>query len=169
MLWWLLFFFSFQVFSFFIYNRSLPDCFIDEFYHIPQAQKYLKGNFRHWNPMITTPPGLYVLAFLALSPLKLVIQVSNVHFRLVNWTLSLCLPFLFDEIKVGMLVVMTPIVHPYCNLFYTDVGSLFMVLLSKRLIETNHDYYAAIVKIFLNKSAWHYRLVCVLFYSAKQI
>lgn len=33
----------------------------DEIFHIPQAQKYCKGNFGSWDPMITTPPGLYVL------------------------------------------------------------------------------------------------------------
>lgn len=30
----------------------------DEIFHIPQAQRYCRGNFRSWDPMITTPPGL---------------------------------------------------------------------------------------------------------------
>lgn len=33
----------------------------DEIFHIPQAQQYCKGKFGSWDPMITTPPGLYVL------------------------------------------------------------------------------------------------------------
>lgn len=30
----------------------------DEFFHIPQAQKYCEGRFREWDDKITTPPGL---------------------------------------------------------------------------------------------------------------
>ena len=32
----------------------------DEIFHIPQAQEYCRANFRSWDPMITTPPGLSV-------------------------------------------------------------------------------------------------------------
>lgn len=42
----------------------------DEIFHIPQAQQYCKGNFGSWDPMITTPPGLYVLLSLC-SPLSI--------------------------------------------------------------------------------------------------
>lgn len=35
----------------------------DEIFHIPQAKQYCKGNFGSWDPMITTPPGLYVLFY----------------------------------------------------------------------------------------------------------
>ncbi len=30
----------------------------DEFFHVPQAAKYCKGDYS-WDPKITTPPGLY--------------------------------------------------------------------------------------------------------------
>ena len=30
----------------------------DEIFHIPQVQVYCRGNFSHWDPMITTLPGL---------------------------------------------------------------------------------------------------------------
>ncbi|XP_073026341.1 dol-P-Glc:Glc(2)Man(9)GlcNAc(2)-PP-Dol alpha-1,2-glucosyltransferase isoform X2 [Primulina eburnea] len=43
-------------------NRIVPDPYMDEIFHVPQAQKYCGGNFRSWDPMITTPPGLYVLS-----------------------------------------------------------------------------------------------------------
>ncbi|MCL7039796.1 hypothetical protein MKW94_016056, partial [Papaver nudicaule] len=38
-------------------NHIVPDPYMDEIFHIPQAQQYCKGNFRSWDPMITTPPG----------------------------------------------------------------------------------------------------------------
>lgn len=35
-------------------------CRQDEVFHVGQAQVYCAGNFSHWDPKITTPPGLYV-------------------------------------------------------------------------------------------------------------
>uniref|UniRef100_A0A0V0GGS1 Dol-P-Glc:Glc(2)Man(9)GlcNAc(2)-PP-Dol alpha-1,2-glucosyltransferase n=1 Tax=Solanum chacoense TaxID=4108 RepID=A0A0V0GGS1_SOLCH len=40
-------------------NRIVTEPYMDEIFHIPQAQQYCKGNFRSWDPMITTPPGLW--------------------------------------------------------------------------------------------------------------
>jgi len=31
-------------------------------FHIPQAQQYCGGDFKSWDPMITTLPGLYLFA-----------------------------------------------------------------------------------------------------------
>jgi len=36
----------------------------DEVFHIPQAQKYCEGDFRSWDPKLTTPPGLYSFSLL---------------------------------------------------------------------------------------------------------
>ncbi|KAJ4986443.1 alpha- glucosyltransferase alg10 [Stagonosporopsis vannaccii] len=47
-------------------DRDVPAPYLDEFFHIPQAQKYCAGNYT-WDPKITTPPGLYLVAKL-LSP-----------------------------------------------------------------------------------------------------
>lgn len=53
------------------YQRNLPSFNMieihdlqDEIFHVPQAKHYCKGNFGSWDPMITTPPGLYVLYYL---------------------------------------------------------------------------------------------------------
>ncbi|PQQ06855.1 dol-P-Glc:Glc(2)Man(9)GlcNAc(2)-PP-Dol alpha-1 2-glucosyltransferase isoform X1 [Prunus yedoensis var. nudiflora] len=43
-------------------NQIVPEPYMDEIFHVPQAQQYCKGNFRSWDPMITTPPGLYYLS-----------------------------------------------------------------------------------------------------------
>ena len=34
----------------------------DEWFHVPQTQRYCRGDFHHWDPKITTFPGLYLLA-----------------------------------------------------------------------------------------------------------
>jgi|TARA_R110002003_G_scaffold52_29_gene4631 alpha-1,2-glucosyltransferase len=43
------------------HQRSSKDTVLmsnqDEFFHIPQAQKYCQGDYT-WDPKITTPPGL---------------------------------------------------------------------------------------------------------------
>jgi alpha-1,2-glucosyltransferase len=46
-------------------NRVIPikadPCVKDEVFHVRQAQNYVQGNWRVWDPKITTPPGLCVL------------------------------------------------------------------------------------------------------------
>ncbi|KAL8483882.1 hypothetical protein ACS0TY_026534 [Phlomoides rotata] len=42
---------------------------MDEIFHVPQVQQYCRGNFGSWDPMITTPPGLYFLSLAYVSSL----------------------------------------------------------------------------------------------------
>lgn len=37
----------------------VPDPYLDEIFHIPQAQKYCQLRWTEWDDKITTPPGLY--------------------------------------------------------------------------------------------------------------
>ncbi|XP_030975671.1 dol-P-Glc:Glc(2)Man(9)GlcNAc(2)-PP-Dol alpha-1,2-glucosyltransferase-like isoform X3 [Quercus lobata] len=50
-------------------NHIVPEPYMDEIFHIPQAQQYCIGNFRSWDPMITTPPGLYYLSLVHVASL----------------------------------------------------------------------------------------------------
>lgn len=36
----------------------VPEPYLDEIFHIPQAQKYCEGRWLEWDDKITTPPGL---------------------------------------------------------------------------------------------------------------
>ena len=58
--------------------------YMDEGFHIPQAQRYCAFNFSEWDPMITTLPGLYFTSFLLLYPLSVALGVDLI---------SLCSPF----------------------------------------------------------------------------
>ncbi|KAI9783507.1 MAG: glucosyltransferase [Geoglossum umbratile] len=40
----------------------VPEPYLDEVFHIPQAQAYCEGKWHIWDPKITTPPGLYLIA-----------------------------------------------------------------------------------------------------------
>lgn len=45
----------------FIYKK-IPNPYMDEEFHINQTREYCNGNWWIWNPKITTPPGLYIIA-----------------------------------------------------------------------------------------------------------
>ena len=49
----------FHLLAFAIVYQIAPDPYIDEIFHIPQAQAYCQGDFLYWDNKITTPPGLY--------------------------------------------------------------------------------------------------------------
>ena len=41
-------------------NKIQHEPYMDEIFHIPQAQNYCHGYYEHWNNKITTLPGLYL-------------------------------------------------------------------------------------------------------------
>lgn len=44
-------------------NNAVREPYMDEIFHVPQAQRYCQGNFTHYDPKLTTPPGLYLLTY----------------------------------------------------------------------------------------------------------
>jgi alpha-1,2-glucosyltransferase len=40
---------------------KVPQPYMDEIFHINQTRAYCNGDYQYWNPMITTPPALYLL------------------------------------------------------------------------------------------------------------
>ncbi|KAM0522561.1 hypothetical protein ACHAPE_002153 [Trichoderma viride] len=47
-----------------VVSEIVPEPYLDEVFHIPQAQKYCEGKFFEWDDKITTPPGLYWISIL---------------------------------------------------------------------------------------------------------
>ncbi|PTB66776.1 glycosyltransferase family 59 protein [Trichoderma citrinoviride] len=45
-------------------SEIVPEPYLDEVFHIPQAQRYCQGKFLEWDNKITTPPGLYWVSIL---------------------------------------------------------------------------------------------------------
>ncbi|KAF2799070.1 glycosyltransferase family 59 protein [Melanomma pulvis-pyrius CBS 109.77] len=61
-------------------SEHVPDPYLDEVFHVPQAQRYCKNDYS-WDPKITTPPGLYLLSLF----LNLVIRdCGTSSLRLLN-------------------------------------------------------------------------------------
>ncbi|KAF2740727.1 alpha-1,2 glucosyltransferas-like protein alg10 [Polyplosphaeria fusca] len=42
-------------------DEQVPAPYLDEVFHVPQAQRYCNGDWS-WDPKITTPPGLYLIS-----------------------------------------------------------------------------------------------------------
>ncbi|PVH72025.1 glycosyltransferase family 59 protein [Cadophora sp. DSE1049] len=45
-------------------TKAVREPYLDENFHIPQAQAYCKGRYDVWDPKLTTPSGLYILSTL---------------------------------------------------------------------------------------------------------
>ncbi|KAK9671190.1 hypothetical protein RND81_12G012200 [Saponaria officinalis] len=134
-------------------NHIVPHPYMDEIFHIPQTQEYCKANFRSWDPMITTPPGLYYLSLAhvaSLFPGMLLLGrassfsdlCSTVILRSVNGALAVLCSILIYEIithlkptldrKKATLFAVVLSLYPlhwfFALLFYTDVASLTVFL-----------------------------------------
>lgn len=45
-------------------NNVVKQPYMDEIFHIPQAQKYCQHNYTYYDPKLTTPPGLYIISYM---------------------------------------------------------------------------------------------------------
>ncbi|CAL9773664.1 unnamed protein product [Musa acuminata subsp. burmannicoides] len=134
-------------------DRVVPDPYMDEIFHIPQAQRYCRGYFGTWDPMITTPPGLYYLSLVYIASLfpsmwfaKFAPTMSSIcsaaTLRSTNaFVAVICSVLIYDlliqlrptlgEKKAtiyAILLASYPLHWFFTFLYYTDVASLTAVL-----------------------------------------
>ncbi|KAL8797647.1 MAG: hypothetical protein Q9182_007150 [Xanthomendoza sp. 2 TL-2023] len=144
-------------------EQVVPKPYLDEFFHVQQAELYLQGRFSEWHPKITTPPGLYLvsLAYLgALSILNLLNFVEVADLRRTNaWAAGLfpfqvrsvlegivvrydgfgsklTLPILWSLAELNHVVLNICLFPPlffFYGLYYTDVWSALSVLITIQL------------------------------------
>lgn len=50
-------------------KTHVPEPYLDEVFHVPQAQAYWAHKWTHWDPKITTPPGLYLWSYVLCAAL----------------------------------------------------------------------------------------------------
>ncbi|KAK4231016.1 DIE2/ALG10 family-domain-containing protein [Podospora fimiseda] len=135
-------------------NNFVPEPYLDEVFHIPQAQAYCEGNYGHWDDKITTPPGLYLFSIFY-NPLKelkctpkdlryhnlvviLWIAVIAARCRIMAGTrLAERLGRTVDPARLTLYPIHTavnialfPVLFFFTGLYYTDVVSTFAVLLA---------------------------------------
>lgn len=148
-------------------NSVQPAPYMDEIFHIPQAQKYCYGKFKEWDEKITTLPGLYVVSVGVLNPISSWLQqifCDPIHLRSINVLMSsLTLLILqrittqihgskhfYDENKCllsAFNLALFPLLYFFNFLYYTDVGSTFMVLLMYCLHLDRRDWFAAFIGV----------------------
>lgn len=140
-----------QIILHFLVSFCLPEPFADEVSHVPQAMKYLEGKYKTWNPMITTPPGLYIASVALLYPLKRMglykSKRATIFFRIINPMMSILFLLLSDTDKLwkNTIILLIPILYPYTHLFYTDVASMLLVHISSQFYFSREYYKSALV------------------------
>ncbi|KAN0104256.1 glycosyltransferase family 59 protein [Hyaloscypha variabilis] len=144
-------------------TKIVPDPYLDEVFHIPQAQAYCVGRFDIWDPKLTTPPGLYFLSTLIGSQYAHDgCWVSRLRFHNVIaliFLLSYAIdcrglitlawrqdrkepirkwiadarPISADMLHTGANIALFPLLFFFSGLYYTDVLSTCVVLGTYRL------------------------------------
>ncbi|KAF4079619.1 hypothetical protein AMELA_G00180100 [Ameiurus melas] len=131
--------------------REQRESYMDEIFHVPQAQKYCEGKFTEWDPMITTLPGLYLLSVGVIKPVmwlvgwtgtavcsSAMLRFINVLFNCGNlYILYLLICRIHPKDKsraTGRRVLSAislssfPVLYFFTFLYYTDAGSTFFTL-----------------------------------------
>lgn len=132
-------------------NATVPEPYLDEVFHVRQAQTYWAHKWAQWDPKITTPPGLYVWSYvlcvcvLALrgSPTELtpeVLRSTNVAAGslLLPWRLQTLLDTLRKERNTRpasawlshtvLNICLFPPLFFFSGLYYTDILALLVVV-----------------------------------------
>ncbi|KAK9778629.1 putative DIE2/ALG10 family-domain-containing protein [Seiridium cardinale] len=129
-------------------NVFVPEPYMDEFFHIPQAQVYCKGRYTQWDDKITTPPGLYVLSIIwaRISGYEdcsvETLRRFNVFVTALTAVVASACRAAFEgptsggqsnsmySIHTGINIALFPVLFFFSGLYYTDVISTCVVLLA---------------------------------------
>lgn len=142
----------------YIVSAVVPEPYLDEVFHIPQAQKYCEGRFLEWDDKITTPPGLYLLSLLVpgvvkpgTSPASYLCEAqslraaSAIALMILAYLALLCRHeiearlyeahsstklrvFSQYSLHTAVNIALFPVLFFFSGLYYTDVASTAMVL-----------------------------------------
>ena len=87
------------------FQRSivLPQPYMDEKFHVPQAQRYCEGDFWYWDGKITTFPGLYIVA-----------AAPNCILRAIGW--SARIPCLVQDLRLANGVLFGAVLCPIATI-----------------------------------------------------
>lgn len=129
--------------------RSVPEPYMDEIFHIPQAQRYFLGNFKAWDPKITTPPGLYYVGYIASQAVQ---SASVPVLRSVN-AIGLFLgasmvSSIFDRPDLFYLLMTFPLLAFYAPLYYTDIWASMVALVGISFTLRGSHFSSAIALLF---------------------
>ncbi|KAI9321821.1 alpha-2-glucosyltransferase Alg10 [Dichotomocladium elegans] len=125
-------------------NKHVSEPYMDEIFHIPQAQRFCSNDFITWDPKLTTPPGLYLVSRV-LGAISGGYFCNNVEgLRAINIAFSMGLYLVLHQLisiihpnatpgsqrLYALALVWLPVLNFFNFLYYTDAGSAFFVFLS---------------------------------------
>ncbi|KAK7694275.1 hypothetical protein QCA50_001456 [Cerrena zonata] len=140
-------------------NEIVTEPYMDEPFHVPQAQAYCNGDFYTWDPKITTPPGLYIfsvilkrvfalkcnLSVLRLTPLLTLMSLPLVITRLLCFHKREHPPSsLTAPVPEAVVLASFPIAWFFGFLYYTEVPSLVSVILTITFATKGKHWLAAL-------------------------
>ncbi|KAF7792471.1 hypothetical protein EIP86_003510 [Pleurotus ostreatoroseus] len=141
-------------------NSMVTEPYMDEPFHVPQAQAYCNGDFEYWDPKITTPPGLYILsvilkrifmlkcnlAMLRLTPLLALCALPLALTRLLCYhKRERPPPSPVTPISEAVVLTLFPIAWFFGFMYYTEVPSLVFVVLSVVSAMQNQHWLSALL------------------------
>ncbi|KAK4243927.1 glycosyltransferase [Corynascus novoguineensis] len=137
-------------------DKYVPEPYLDEVFHIPQAQTYCAGRFWDWDDKITTPPGLYLLS-VAYHKLRVLSECTPLSLRSNNLLATVLTALLaaqcrhlieiraaerdgkqasgaisFNSYYTGLNIALFPVIFFFSALYYTDIISTLFVLVAYR-------------------------------------
>ncbi|KAJ2895618.1 alpha-1,2-glucosyltransferase alg-10 [Zalerion maritima] len=132
-----------------VLGSFVPEAYLDEVFHIPQAQTYCEGRYYDWDDKITTPPGLYILTIVLNRILGIssctpdVLRSFNVYaISLLSLVASECRSLIegssskvqgrgilsMYSMHTALNISLFPILFFFSGLYYTDIASTLAVL-----------------------------------------
>ncbi|KAG0684241.1 glucosyltransferase [Pichia californica] len=114
--------------------------FIDEIFHYPQFKKIFRGDYKSWNPKITTPPGLYYLTLIYTKIFKIECTLENMRFFNYIGGLFLIAMIILIRLKsqnpgfTTAAIFLNPLLSVFYSLFYTDVWASAIVVAAYAVI-----------------------------------
>ncbi|KAK0233267.1 glucosyltransferase [Armillaria fumosa] len=141
-------------------NSVVLEPYMDEPFHIPQAQAYCRGEFTTWDPKITTPPGLYVMSLMLKS--VFMFKCTTPMLRLTTTLILLALPLALTRLLCfhqrvrpptsivsptleSLVLASFPIAWFFGFLYYTEIPSLFSVVLTAVAAAEGRHWLAALL------------------------
>jgi alpha-1,2-glucosyltransferase len=132
-------------------NAVVPEPYLDEVFHVPQAQAYWAHKWTQWDPKLTTPPGLYLWSYALCAALLLLrgtpTKLTTEVLRMTNVaTTGIFLPSrlqtLLDSIQkvtnernlssyvghTALNICLFPPLFFFSGLYYTDILALLVVV-----------------------------------------
>ncbi|CDQ89159.1 unnamed protein product [Oncorhynchus mykiss] len=152
-------------------TREQREPYMDEIFHVRQAQKYCYGKFNEWDPMITTLPGLYLASVGVIKPVVWLVDLtgkvvcSTAMLRFINLLfncgilyllyLIICKLHLKEKTKTASRRVLSalslstfPVLYFFNFLYYTDAGSTFFILFTYLMTLYGCHKASALISVF---------------------